>query len=79
MMGVTFASVAPMMSMIGAAKEAGGAGFAPASALVTIYGAVIAAGVFAILIAQHLMSRLHHAVPPCRDRLDHPRHRRLAR
>jgi uric acid transporter len=63
MMGVTFASVAPMMAMIGAAKEAGGASFAPASALVTIYGAVIAAGVFAILVAP-FMSKLLRLFPP---------------
>ena len=43
MMGVTFASVAPMMAMITAAKAGGN--FVPTNALLTIYGAVIAAGV----------------------------------
>ena len=41
MMGVTFASVAPMTAIISSAKEAGGAAFIPANALLTIYGAVI--------------------------------------
>jgi uric acid transporter len=63
MMGVTFASVAPMLAMISAAKDAGGAGFVPATALVTIYGAVIAAGVFAILVAP-FMSQLLRFFPP---------------
>ncbi|MGA2045814.1 MAG: nucleobase:cation symporter-2 family protein [Roseiarcus sp.] len=63
MMGVTFASVAPMMAMISAAKDAAGSGFAPASALVTIYGSVIAAGVFAILAAP-FMSKLLRLFPP---------------
>jgi len=63
MMGVTFASVAPMLALIGAAKDAGGASFAPVSALTIIYGAVIAAGVFAVLIAP-LMSRLIVLFPP---------------
>jgi uric acid transporter len=63
MMGVTFASVAPMLAMIGAAKEAGGANFAPLPALTTIYGAVMAAGVFAI-IAAPFMSRLLRFFPP---------------
>jgi uric acid transporter len=63
MMGVTFASVAPMMAMIGAAKEAGGAAFVPSAALVTIYGAVIGAGVFAILAAP-FMSKLLRLFPP---------------
>jgi NCS2 family nucleobase:cation symporter-2 len=63
MMGVTFASVAPMMALIGAAKEAGGANFAPSAALTVIYGSVIAAGVFALLVAP-LMSRLVVLFPP---------------
>jgi NCS2 family nucleobase:cation symporter-2 len=63
MMGVTFASVAPMMAMISAAKDAAGSGFAPATALVTIYGSVIAAGVFAILAAP-FMSKLLRLFPP---------------
>src|SRR5271166_5597594 len=45
MMGVTFASVAPMLAMISAAKAAGGASFVPADVLLQIYGAVIAAGI----------------------------------
>jgi NCS2 family nucleobase:cation symporter-2 len=63
MMGVTFASVAPMLALINAAKEAGGAGYAPASALTVIYGSVIAAGVFAVLAAP-FMSRLIALFPP---------------
>jgi uric acid transporter len=63
MMGVTFASVAPMLALVGAAKAAGGAGYAPASALTVIYGSVIAAGVFAVLVAP-LMSRLIVLFPP---------------
>lgn len=62
MMGVTFASVAPMLALITAAKEAGGANFVPASALLTIYGAVIGAGVFAILAAP-VMSSLIRLFP----------------
>jgi NCS2 family nucleobase:cation symporter-2 len=60
MMGVTFASVAPMLALVGAAKEAGSA---PAAALTVIYGSVIAAGVFAVLVAP-LMSRLIVLFPP---------------
>jgi uric acid transporter len=63
MMGVTFASVAPMLAMITAAKDAGGANFAPLSVLLTIYGAVMAAGVFAIVVAP-FMSRLLRLFPP---------------
>ena len=60
MMGVTFASVAPMLALVGAAKEAGAA---PTAALTVIYGSVIAAGVFAFLVAP-LMSRLIVLFPP---------------
>jgi uric acid transporter len=60
MMGVTFASVAPMLALVGAAKAAGGA---PTAALTVIYGSVIAAGVFAMLVAP-LMSRLIVLFPP---------------
>ena len=60
MMGVTFASVAPMLALVGAAKAAGGA---PAAALTVIYGSVIAAGLFAVLVAP-LMSRLIVLFPP---------------
>lgn len=63
MMGVTFASVAPMLAMIGAAKAAVGAGFQPPDALLTIYGAVIAAGVFGIVVAP-FVSRMLPAFPP---------------
>src|ERR1700689_3241684 len=60
MMGGTFASVPPMLGLIGAAKEAGGA---PTAALTVIYGSVIAAGVFAVLVAP-VMSRLIVLFPP---------------
>eukprot|EP01037_Dinobryon_pediforme_P013912 gene13912-14029_t len=63
MMGVTFASVAPMLAMIGAAKATGGANFQPANALLTIYGAVIASGVFGLIIAP-FVSRLLRFFPP---------------
>jgi xanthine permease len=63
MMGVTFASVAPMLAMIGAARTAVGAAFQPADALLTIYGSVIAAGVFGILVAP-FVSRMLPAFPP---------------
>lgn len=48
MMGVTFASVAPMLAMGGAAKAAGHTGV---DALLSIYGAVIISGLFAFLVA----------------------------
>jgi uric acid transporter len=63
MMGVTFASVAPMLAMITAAKDAAGANFEPLGVLTTIYGAVAAAGVFVILVAP-FMSRLLRFFPP---------------
>ena len=63
MMGVTFASVAPMLAMIGAAKAEVGAGFQPADALLTIYGAVIAGGLFGIAVAP-FVSRMLPAFPP---------------
>jgi NCS2 family nucleobase:cation symporter-2 len=63
MMGVTFASVAPMLAMINAAKAAAGASFAPADILLTIYGAVIAAGLFGVLIAPFI-GRLLPLFPP---------------
>jgi xanthine permease len=63
MMGVTFASVAPMLAMITAAKDAGGANFSAVAALTTIYGAIMAAGVFAIVVAP-FMSRLLRLFPP---------------
>ena len=63
MMGVTFAAVAPMLAMINAAKAAAGAGFAPNEVLLAIYGAVIAAGIFAFLVAP-LIGRLMPLFPP---------------
>ena len=62
MMGVTFASVGPMLAQIAAAKEAGGAGYVPVSALLTIYGSVIGAGVFALIVAP-VMSALVRLFP----------------
>jgi uric acid transporter len=62
MMGVTFASVAPMLALIAAAKDVGGASFLPTSPLLTVYGAVISAGVFAV-IAAPLMSSLIRLFP----------------
>ncbi|MDP9045139.1 MAG: purine permease [Pseudomonadota bacterium] len=55
MMGVTFASVGPMVAMAGNAPPGEGAGL--------IFGAVIGAGVVAILIAP-LMSRMLRFFPP---------------
>lgn len=60
MMGVTFASVAPMLAMINAGKAANAT---PNDILLTIYGAVIASGVFAAIAAQ-FMSRLIRFFPP---------------
>ena len=59
MMGVTFASVAPMLAMGGAAKSAGLSG---TDALLNIYGAVIVSGVFAFLISP-LIGRLIRFFP----------------
>lgn len=60
MMGVTFASVSPMMAMIAAGTGAG----APQSATLNlIYGAVIAAGVFGLIVAPFI-SRLAKLFPP---------------
>ena len=60
MMGVTFASVGPMMAMI----AAGQAAHAPtAQTLRLIYGSVIACGVFGVLAAP-LMGRLARLFPP---------------
>ncbi|EJW10638.1 Xanthine permease [Rhodovulum sp. PH10] len=53
MMGVTFASVGPMLSMVGA----------PEIGLLGIYGSVIAAGLFGIVIAP-FVSRLLPLFPP---------------
>jgi xanthine permease len=60
MMGVTFASVGPMMAMI----AAGAAAHAPKTqTLQLIYGAVIAAGVFGLIVAP-LIGRLARLFPP---------------
>ena len=53
MMGVTFASVGPMLSIA----------LAPDSSLLDVYGAVIAAGVFGVLVAP-FMRRLLPLFPP---------------
>ncbi|MFT3906866.1 MAG: nucleobase:cation symporter-2 family protein [Steroidobacteraceae bacterium] len=60
MMGVTFASVAPMLAMIEAGKAAGAEGVATLS---VIYGSVIAAGIFGLIIAPFI-SRLSRLFPP---------------
>jgi NCS2 family nucleobase:cation symporter-2 len=60
MMGVTFASVAPMMAQIAAGKASGAPQLAT---LQVIYGAVIAAGVFGVLAAP-LIGRLAKLFPP---------------
>jgi xanthine permease len=60
MMGVTFASVAPMMALIAAGAASG----APKEAtLQIIYGSVIAAGMFG-LVAAPVISRLARLFPP---------------
>lgn len=60
MMGVTFASVGPMMAMI----AAGAAAQAPKTqTLQLIYGSVIAAGVFGLVVAP-LVGRLARLFPP---------------
>ena len=60
MMGVTFASVAPMMAMISAGAAAG----APTAAtLQLIYGSVIGAGIFGF-VAAPFISRLANLFPP---------------
>lgn len=60
MMGVTFASVAPMLAMIAAGAAAGASS---AATLQVIYGAVIAAGVFGFLAAGFI-GRLVRLFPP---------------
>jgi uracil-xanthine permease len=60
MMGVTFASVAPMMALITAGMAAG---TPKASILQVIYGSVIAAGLFGLLAAP-VISRLAKLFPP---------------
>ncbi len=67
MMGVTFASVGPMLSMAAA----------PDVGLLGIYGAVIAAGVFAVIVAP-FMGRLLPLFPAGGDRHHHPGDRHLA-
>ena len=60
MMGVTFASVGPMMAMIAAGAAANAA---KTDTLQLIYGAVIAAGVFGLFVAP-LIGRLARLFPP---------------
>jgi xanthine permease len=60
MMGVTFASVGPMMAMIAAGAASGAA---KTDTLQLIYGSVIAAGVFGFLVGP-LMGRLARLFPP---------------
>jgi len=60
MMGVTFASVSPMMAMIAAGQAAHAAN---TDTLQLIYGSVIAAGVFGLIVAP-LMGRLARLFPP---------------
>lgn len=60
MMGVTFASVGPMMAMIAAGKASGAS---QAETLQLIYGSVIACGVFGVLIAP-VIGRLAKLFPP---------------
>ena len=67
MMGVTFASVGPMLAMAGNADVG----------LLGIYGAVIAAGIFGVVVAP-FVSRLLPLVPARGHRHDHPGHRHLA-
>jgi NCS2 family nucleobase:cation symporter-2 len=60
MMGVTFASVGPMMAMIAAGAASGAA---KTDTLQLIYGAVIASGVFGLVVGP-LMGRLARLFPP---------------
>ena len=60
MMGVTFASVGPMLAMIAAGKVSG---LSKEDTLNLIYGSVIAAGVFGFLIAPFI-SRMVRFFPP---------------
>lgn len=60
MMGVTFASVAPMLAMIAAGKAANAP---PAQTLNLIYGSVIAAGAFGFIISP-FVSRMLRFFPP---------------
>jgi len=60
MMGVTFASVGPMLAMIAAGKAAG---VPKEQTLNMIYGSVIAAGIFGVLISPFI-SRMIRFFPP---------------
>ena len=60
MMGVTFASVGPMLAMIAAGKSGG---ISKEMTLNMIYGSVIAAGVFGILVSPFI-SRMIRFFPP---------------
>ena len=61
MMGVTFASVGPMLAMAGGRRDVG---------LLGIYGSVIAAGIFGFVVAP-FMSQLLPLFPAGGDGLDH--------
>ncbi|HRK23512.1 MAG TPA: nucleobase:cation symporter-2 family protein [Beijerinckiaceae bacterium] len=60
MMGVTFASVGPMLAMVSAGKAAG---LPKEQTLNLIYGSVIAAGIFGVLISPFI-SRMIRFFPP---------------
>ncbi|PZQ60389.1 MAG: purine permease [Sphingomonas taxi] len=60
MMGVTFASISPMLALIGTETAAG---TPPAAVLTKIYGAVIVAGLFGFLVAP-FVGRLSRLFPP---------------
>lgn len=60
MMGVTFASVSPMLAMITAGAEAG---VPKLETLNTIYGSVIAAGIFGVIVSPFI-SRMVRFFPP---------------
>lgn len=59
-MGVTFASISPMLALVGSGAAAGQP---PAAVLTTIYGAVIVAGLFGFLAAP-FVGRLSRLFPP---------------
>ena len=69
--GVTFTAVSPMIA-IGTAVIAGGG--TPVDGLLTIYGAVLVAGLFTMLVAP-FFARLLKLLPAGRHRLHHPDHR----
>ncbi len=74
MMGVTFASVGPMLAMIASGKAAG---LPKEQTLNLIYGSVIAAGIFGVGVS--LLQLMHAAVLSTGgDGHDHSRHRHFA-